>query len=95
LIPVSAQRRRISFSLGLIVRFWCCKCVVAGRLQNSGRLINRVSGDPSRCVEKLADDRFAAPFVAAQQRRKFGKYELHRWNIAQHSGQFRKNWKRF
>jgi hypothetical protein len=27
----------------------------------------------------------------AQQRLKLCKYELHRWNIAQHSGQFRQN----
>ena len=35
-------------------------------------------------------ERFAALLVA-QQRRKLSKYELHRWNIAQHSGQFRQN----
>jgi hypothetical protein len=42
-------------------------------------LINGVSGDAGSFVEKLADERFASPFVAAQQRRKVSKYELHRW----------------
>jgi hypothetical protein len=55
--------------------------MVAGRLQNSGMLINRASDDAGR---------FAALLVA-QQRRKLCKYELHRWNIAQHSGQLRQN----
>jgi hypothetical protein len=41
-------------------------------------LINGVSGDAGSFVEKLADERFASPFVAAQQRRKVSKYELHR-----------------
>jgi hypothetical protein len=75
----------------MVVRFWYCNWVVAGRLQHSGMLINRVSGDAGSFADKLGDERFAVPFVAAQQRRKLSKYELHRWNIAQHSGQFRQN----
>jgi hypothetical protein len=67
--------------------------VVAGRLQNSGVLINRASGDAGRFAEKLAGERFAA-LLAAQQRRKFSKYQLHRWNNAKHSGQFRQNCER-
>jgi hypothetical protein len=67
--------------------------VVAGRLQNSGTLINRASGDAGRFAEKLAGERFAA-LLAAHQRRKFSKYQLHRWNNAQHSGQFRQNCER-
>jgi hypothetical protein len=55
-------------------------------------LINGVSGNAGSFAEKLADGGFAAPFVAAQQRRKFSEY---RWNIAQHNGQFRKNWEGF
>jgi hypothetical protein len=53
--------------------------------------INGVSGNAGSFAEKLADERFAVPFVAAQQRRKFSECELHRWNIAQHNDQFRKN----
>jgi hypothetical protein len=53
--------------------------------------INGVSGNAGSFAEKLADEGFAVPFVAAQQRRKFSEYELHCWNIAQHNGQFRKN----
>ena len=34
--------------------------MVAGRLQNSGMLINRVYGDAGRFAEKLAGERFAA-----------------------------------
>jgi hypothetical protein len=64
--------------------------MVAGRLQNSEMLIDRASGDAGRIAEKLAGERFVALLVA-QQRRKLSKYELHRWNIAQHSGQFRQN----
>jgi hypothetical protein len=51
-------------------------------------LINRASGDAGRFAEKLAGERFAA-LLSAQQRRKSIKYELRRWNNAQHSGQFR------
>jgi hypothetical protein len=51
-------------------------------------LINRASGDAGRFAEKLAGERFAA-LLAAQQRRKFSKYELRRWSNAEHSGQFR------
>jgi hypothetical protein len=75
----------------MAVRFWYRNCVDAGRLQNSGMLINRVSGDAGSFADKLGDERFAVPFVGAQQRCKPSKYELHRWNIAQHCGQFRRN----
>jgi len=44
---------------------------------------------------KLADERIAASFLDAEQRRKFSKYELYRWNIAQLNRQFRKNWDGF
>jgi hypothetical protein len=37
-------------------------------------LINRASRDVGRFAEKLADERFAAAFLAAQQRRKLSKY---------------------
>jgi hypothetical protein len=57
-------------------------------------LINRASGDAGRFAEKLAREQFAA-LLAAQQRRKFIKYELHHWSNAQHSGQFRQNCERF
>ena len=62
-------------------------------LQNSGILVDRVSGDAERFAEKLVAERFAA-LLAAQQRRKFSKYQLHRWNNAQHSGKFRQNCER-
>ena len=58
-------------------------------------LINGVVGNAGSVAEKFADERFGAHSFAAQQRRKFSKYEPHRWNIAQQSGQFRKNWERF
>jgi hypothetical protein len=64
--------------------------MVAGRLQDSGMLLNHASGGVRRFAEKLAGERFAALLVAPQ-RLKLGKYELHRWNTAQHSGQFRQN----
>ena len=54
-------------------------------------LINGVSGDAGSFAEKLADERFAVAFLDAEQRREFSEYELDRWNIAQHNGQFRKN----
>jgi hypothetical protein len=56
-------------------------------------LINGVSGDAGSFVEKLASGRLASPFVAARQRRKYGKHQPHRWNIAQHNRQFCKSWK--
>jgi hypothetical protein len=52
--------------------------------------IDGISGNAGSFADKLADERFDAPYVAAQQRRKFPKYELHHWNVAQHNGQFRK-----
>jgi hypothetical protein len=58
-------------------------------------LINGVSGNVGSFAEKLADERFAACFIAAQQRRKFSKYGLNRWDITQHNRQFRKNWEGF
>jgi len=58
-------------------------------------LINGVVGNPGSIAEKLAYERFDAHFFAAQQRRKFSKYELNRWNIAQQNRQFRKNSERF
>jgi hypothetical protein len=39
-------------------------------------------------IENRAPQPAASPFVAAQQRRKFGKYKMHRWNTAQHNRQF-------
>src|ERR1700737_863634 len=74
----------------MVVPFRYRNRVIAGWLQNSGMLINRASGDAGRFAEKLAGERFAA-LLAAQQRGKFIKYELRRWNNAQHSGQFRQD----
>jgi hypothetical protein len=48
--------------------------MVAGRLQNSGMLINRVYGDAGRFAEKLAGERIATLLVA-QQRLKLSKYQ--------------------
>ena len=50
-------------------------------------LINRASGDAGRFAEKLIGAHFVAP-LAAQQRSKFIKYELHRSNNAQDNGHF-------
>ena len=50
-------------------------------------LVNRASGDAGRLAEKLISAHFVAP-LAAKQRSKFIKYELHRSNNAQHGGQF-------
>jgi hypothetical protein len=57
-------------------------------------LNNRASGDAGRFVEELIGEQFVAP-PTAQQRRKLIKYELHRWNNAQHGSQFHQNCERF
>jgi hypothetical protein len=57
-------------------------------------LNNRASGDAGCFAAKLIGAHFVAP-LAAQQRRKFIKYELHRSNNAQHGGQFHQNCERF
>jgi hypothetical protein len=44
-------------------------------------LINLASDDAGCFAEKLAGERFAA-LLAAQQRRKFSKHDLSRWNDA-------------
>jgi hypothetical protein len=90
LIPVSSQRRRISFSLS----GWSFVSGTAIAWSLDGMLINRASGDAGRFAEKLTGEQFPA-LLAAQQRRKFRKYQLRRWNNAQHSGQFRENCERF
>ena len=50
-------------------------------------LINRASGDAGRLAEKLIGAHFVAP-LAAKQRSKFIKYELHRSNNPQHGAHF-------
>jgi len=57
-------------------------------------LNNRASGVAGRFAEKLISAHFVAP-LAAQQRSKFIKYELHRSNNVQHGGQFHQNGDRF